>query len=295
MMKWQEYMSEGSKSFREGRLQQAIKSFGHAVTVAISNLEKAEAFHVLALTHLKLGNARSYYESEKMAARYYADFDAGQAADFLKHAGDVLARLRKHQIATGAYRLASEYFSTQSLVEEYEDLRLAWRGWSFFCIGKSDDNSASFMEAADCFSEAAKVSKGFALQNNRIAKAHLATALGILFDIESEKKLAMAREHLREAEILEPNNLSFRGSYLAIDSLVIMTKLQKSPAKNKDIYQHLDENMGFLRETLSSMEYTFLLVKDLDRITSKIQSELPNSTDLNDLKCLLLELLKSIS
>ncbi len=298
--KWQANMLKGNKALNLEKLTEALEYFDTAVNVAESELQMAEAFHALALTNLKMDNTSKFFESERLAARYYAHFDVGQAADFMKYAGDVLMRLKEHNMAARAYCEASKYFGEQSLVEKDEDLRLAWIGWSHFCNGKSGEgNFRDFGRAADAFLEAASVSESGALQKNRKAKAHLATALSILFDSSIapfDERLLKSKQHLREALNLEPTNPSFTACYLAIVSLTNLTKLQKSTRTYRaEFSRSITENVDKLRQVLGSIDYTCLLVEELDRVAKNINFDLLSINELQVLNDCLLETIRAVS
>ena len=294
---WQDIMSKGEEAFDRGKSEQAIKYFDDAVSLAESEFQLAEAFHALALAYLKAGNWSRYFESEKLAAAYVAHIDAGQAADFMKYAGDVLKRLRRCDIAVEAYSLASNYFSDQSSIEKGEDLRAAWSGWSFFCVGKSgNDPQTNFREAADHFSRAAQFSVSQPLKENRIAKAHLANALSILYSPMLSKELILdAKKHLKEASFSEQSNLSYRTCYIVIDLLLFLLKLQKKDPKVRKAPQNLVKKVNLLKESLGKMECTFVLGEELDRVFEDAQSDLSEPKKSKAMSFLLLEIFKAVS
>jgi len=294
---WQDIMSKGEEAFDRGKSEQAIKYFDDAVSLAESEFQLAEAFHALALAYLKAGNWSRYFESEKLAAAYVAHIDAGQAADFMKYAGDVLKRLRRCDIAVEAYSLASNYFSDQSSIEKDEDLRVAWSGWSFFCAGKSgNDPQTNFRKAADYFSKAARVSASPALKGNRIAKAHLANALSILFSPVLSKELILdARKHLKKASFFEQSNPSYKACYIAIDSLLFSLELQEKDPKVIKAPQNLVKKVNLLKEALRKMECTFVLGEELDRVFEDAQFNLSEPKKFKGMSLLLLEIVKAVS
>lgn len=292
------FMSEGSKSLQQGKLSQARRYFSQAVNAASSVLQLAEAFHVLALANLKLGRIRDYFDSEELAARYYAHIDSGQSADFLKHAGDILIRLGKCGAGAEAYRQASEYFNNQSSVEEDKALQLAWKGWSLFCHAKSGtaESSKSFRKAANLFVDAANASIDDAQKKHRTINAHVAFALSFLWDtnLELDRRVEKAKEHFEKAFIIETDNPQIRACYFCIESLIVLTKIDKHGPINVEQYRNLAKNINMVKEALKLMEYTSLLIREMDQTESSLQSEPVFSGKPNRLNKLLLKIVNAV-
>jgi tetratricopeptide (TPR) repeat protein len=288
-------MAEGYKAFQQGKFIQALSCFYNAVNVAESTLQLAEAFHSLALTHLKIGNTSKFFECEKLSAKYYESIDLGQSADLMKSAGDILLRLKEKELANVAYLLAAKYFNEQSMVEEEIDLMLAWKGWSHFCYGKSgNDPVTNFKKAAEYFSQAASNSTSEALKNNRMAKAYFATALAIIFDpnLNLTEKIIESKKNFEKALSLDMNNPFYKSCLLITDILLLLIRFQASKVDISSSSEEILKKVTILKETLNLIEKASILIEELDETIKNIQSKSTFNAKILDT---LFEMLKAVA
>jgi tetratricopeptide (TPR) repeat protein len=295
---YQVEMQNGMAAIRSGNLRRAMKYLNRAVDLAESEFQLAEAFHSLASVNLRMNKTSQFFDNEKLAAVYWSHIDLGQAADFMKFAGDVLFRLDEKELANEAYCTAAKYFEKQASVERDEDLRLAWMGWSFLCKGKiPESNYRDFEEASKFFLDAAKLSKSDSLRKNREARARFACAMSKLFREESsvtEEIMLKAMKQMKEASEIEKENASYKTCVIIIDLIIFLKKTFRTEFINYDP-KELSAKVTLLRQNLNQFAYANLFCEKLEKLAYEKESKALETRHLHRICFLLFDILKSIS
>ncbi|MDG6983060.1 MAG: hypothetical protein JRN28_00670 [Nitrososphaerota archaeon] len=247
----------GDKALKAKEFEKAIASYKEAIVLAPNPTDEAEFNHKIALCYRMIGDFRSYYTYERLAADHYKSIEGpvstGQSADFLKEAGDVLSIASLRDLSRLAYAKASEYFRDTSGLEEETDMQLAWAAWAEVCEAKSlspPESKAHWLEAAVAFEEAARASEP-EFQESRLSRSHQCYAMANL----ASGDIAGAARELNKARGYRKDDDRLAIATLAIDCLLALT--------NETTFEGAEQ--GHAKETVSGVTK---LTKHIERVAN---------------------------